>query len=416
MFRKSSADNRVNLWSGLAFARCLCERGALVVINGRDHHKLRSAMDSLKIINERVAGYAFDITDPAATKTAIEAIVGEHGPIDILVNNAGINIRAPLHEFADEDWDKVIGINLTGTYQVSKEVAPNMIRQKQGKIINICSMQGDMGVQAEPSQRTVVYPYSPATGIKRRVGEQSGPHQHSNDLEDIYCYFDIPKPQAAFHFASRKAGVFEHIHPVSTGDFVVIPEGYHPTCGMPGVASCYFWIMAAFSKKSRRYDLAVNEEPVLRHVRLDELHGYAHGAWRALGSPDTLPADMYRVIAAHMDPVMIDHRETEELSTLHLQLPPSSVSMVIISDGRNSTPHPTPEIISIHDYTGYNGEKKKFIRWEQVPGQIVRYHVYASYDGGDYQRVSPYPLFDLGYLDVLPDGVSEAEYRIEVVY
>lgn len=85
------------------------------------------------------------------------------------------------------------------------------------------------------------------------------PHQHSNDLEEVYCYFDIPKPQAAFHFASREAGVFEHIHPVSTGDFVVIPEGYHPTCGMPGVSSCYFWIMAAFRNKSRRYDLAVND-------------------------------------------------------------------------------------------------------------------------------------------------------------
>lgn len=155
--------------------------------------------------------------------------------------------------------------------------------------------------------------------------------------------------------------------------------------------------------------------PVLRHVRLDELHGYAHGAWRALGSPDSLSADMYRVIAAHMDPVMIDQRQTEGFSTLHLQLPPSSVSMVIISDTQNSTPHPTPEIISINDYTGYHGEHKKFIRWEQVSGPIVRYHVYASYDGDEYQRVSPYPLFDLGYLDVLPEGVSEAEYRIEVV-
>ncbi len=158
------------------------------------------------------------------------------------------------------------------------------------------------------------------------------------------------------------------------------------------------------------------EKPVLRHVRLDELHGYAHGAWRALGSPDSLSADMYRVIAAHMDPVMIDQRQTDEISTLHLQLPPSSVSMVIISDAHNNVSHSTPEIRSINDYSGYNGEQKKFIRWEQMPGMIVRYHVYASYDGGEYHRVSPYPLFDLGYLDVLPDGVSEAEYRIEVVY
>jgi len=85
------------------------------------------------------------------------------------------------------------------------------------------------------------------------------PHQHTKDLEEVYCFFDIPKPQSAFHFASRKAGVFEYIHPVSTGDCVIVPEGYHPTCGMPGVKSCYFWVMTAHQPESRRYDLAVND-------------------------------------------------------------------------------------------------------------------------------------------------------------
>jgi len=85
------------------------------------------------------------------------------------------------------------------------------------------------------------------------------PHQHTKDLEEVYCYFDIPKPNAAFHFSSRKEGEIEFIHPVSTGDFVVVPEGYHPTCGMPGVKSCYFWIMVAHCPESRRYDLASND-------------------------------------------------------------------------------------------------------------------------------------------------------------
>ena len=85
------------------------------------------------------------------------------------------------------------------------------------------------------------------------------PHQDSADLEEVYCYFDIPKPQSAFHFLSRKPGEFEAVHPVSTGDCVIVPEGYHPTCGMPGVRSCYFWVMAAHKAESRRYDLAVND-------------------------------------------------------------------------------------------------------------------------------------------------------------
>lgn len=92
------------------------------------------------------------------------------------------------------------------------------------------------------------------------------PHQHTKDLEEIYCYFDIPKPLSAFHFSSRKEGEFEFIHPVSTGDCVIIPEGYHPTAGMPGVRSCYFWVMAAHSHESRRYDLAVND-PTFTNIR-----------------------------------------------------------------------------------------------------------------------------------------------------
>lgn len=85
------------------------------------------------------------------------------------------------------------------------------------------------------------------------------PHQHSNDLEEVYCYFDIPKPKFALHLASRIPGEIENVYPVSSGDFVIVPEGYHPTVGMPGIKSCYFWIMAAFSKKSRKYDVAVND-------------------------------------------------------------------------------------------------------------------------------------------------------------
>ncbi len=85
------------------------------------------------------------------------------------------------------------------------------------------------------------------------------PHQHTDDLEEVYCYFGMEQPGHAFHFSSRRQGAFEYVHPVSGGDCVIIPEGYHPTCGMPGVSSTYFWVMAAHRTESRRYDLAVND-------------------------------------------------------------------------------------------------------------------------------------------------------------
>lgn len=82
------------------------------------------------------------------------------------------------------------------------------------------------------------------------------PHQHTEDLEEVYCYFDLPTPRFALHLSSRTPGIIEAVHPVSTGDFVIIPEGYHPTVGAPGGRSSYFWIMVAHRKKSRSYELA----------------------------------------------------------------------------------------------------------------------------------------------------------------
>lgn len=85
------------------------------------------------------------------------------------------------------------------------------------------------------------------------------PHQHTKDLEEVYCYFNLPKPKFALHLSSRYNGVIEFVHPVSTGSCVIVPEGYHPTVAMPGAKSCYFWVMAAHTPESRRYDLAVND-------------------------------------------------------------------------------------------------------------------------------------------------------------
>jgi len=83
------------------------------------------------------------------------------------------------------------------------------------------------------------------------------PHQHEADLEEVYCYFDLPPPQFGLHLSYREPGVPEVVHVVSTGDCVIAPRGYHPTVGIPGMNNSYFWVLAARSLRSRRYDLAV---------------------------------------------------------------------------------------------------------------------------------------------------------------
>jgi 5-deoxy-glucuronate isomerase len=85
------------------------------------------------------------------------------------------------------------------------------------------------------------------------------PHEHTKDLEEVYCYFNLPKPKFALHLCSRRKGCIEFVHPVSTGNCVIVPEGYHPTVAMPGAKSTYFWVMVAHRIESRRNDLAVSD-------------------------------------------------------------------------------------------------------------------------------------------------------------
>lgn len=87
------------------------------------------------------------------------------------------------------------------------------------------------------------------------------PHQHEKDLEEVYCYFDMPEPKFGFHISYLKSGEVEDIvtHIVQSGTMVQAPCGYHPTVASPGSKNVYLWVLAAFTQKSRRYDLAKND-------------------------------------------------------------------------------------------------------------------------------------------------------------
>jgi len=88
------------------------------------------------------------------------------------------------------------------------------------------------------------------------------PHQHEKDLEEVYCYFDMEQPKFGLHLSYLKSGEVNDIvaHPVRSGSMVLAPCGYHPTVASPGTRNTYFWVLAAFSPSSRRYDLAVLDE------------------------------------------------------------------------------------------------------------------------------------------------------------
>lgn len=87
------------------------------------------------------------------------------------------------------------------------------------------------------------------------------PHQHEKDLEEVYCYFDINSPNFAVHFSYLASGAIDDAvpHVVHGGDMVLAPCGYHPTVASPNNQCAYFWVLAAHSHASRRYDLSVND-------------------------------------------------------------------------------------------------------------------------------------------------------------
>lgn len=142
---------------GYIFARALATRGAKVVLNGTNKEKLYDAQRCLKEEGFGTYAFPFDVTKTQEVNTEVDKIAGQIGPVDVLVNNAGVNLRAPAEEMDEETWDRVLNINLKGAFLVSKAVGRQMIKKKEGKIINICSMQSELG-------RPTISPYAASKG------------------------------------------------------------------------------------------------------------------------------------------------------------------------------------------------------------------------------------------------------------
>ncbi len=146
---------------GLALARALGEAGATVVLNGRTPEKLRAAADALAAQGLVAETAPFDVTDPASVQAGVAEVLAR-GDLDILVNNAGIQRRAPLQDFAEEAWRELMRTNLDAVFYVAKHVARHMIARGRGRIINICSVQSELG-------RPSIAPYAASKGAVRML-------------------------------------------------------------------------------------------------------------------------------------------------------------------------------------------------------------------------------------------------------
>jgi len=143
---------------GNALAVGLAQAGAKVVLHGRDAEALAKAQEHLTTITgTETPAVSFDVTDQAAVREGVAALVAEHGVPDVLVNNAGIQRRAPFNDFDPADWDDIVAANLSSAFYVSQQVTRGMAERGSGKVVNIGSVQSMLA-------RQTIAPYSATKG------------------------------------------------------------------------------------------------------------------------------------------------------------------------------------------------------------------------------------------------------------
>jgi NAD(P)-dependent dehydrogenase (short-subunit alcohol dehydrogenase family) len=131
---------------GLQIAEGLGEAGAAVAVTARREAGLEQAVEHLSKLGIKTMSAVCDIANNAQVEDAVGQVIQQFGHIDILVNNAGATWGAPFEELPFEAWDKVIRVNVDGTYFVSRAVGLQMIKQGNGgRIINIASVAGLRG-------------------------------------------------------------------------------------------------------------------------------------------------------------------------------------------------------------------------------------------------------------------------------
>ena len=131
---------------GAEIAALLAERGAAVVVSGRDADRLKATSGELEGRGFAVLAVVADAAKREDADRLVETARERFGRVDVLVNNAGITRDGLLVRMKDDDWDRVMDVNLRGAFLMTRAVAKAMVRQKSGgRIINIASTAGAMG-------------------------------------------------------------------------------------------------------------------------------------------------------------------------------------------------------------------------------------------------------------------------------
>lgn len=130
---------------GKAIAIALAKEGVNVILVSRTQEEIDSVAVKARSLRVKALAITADVADINSVNSAVEKALAEFGPIDILINNAGIAAFGNFLELEPAAWERIIQVNLMGTYYVTRAVLPNMIERQTGDIINISSTAGLSG-------------------------------------------------------------------------------------------------------------------------------------------------------------------------------------------------------------------------------------------------------------------------------
>ena len=143
---------------GAAMGAALASAGADVMLVSRHGDEAQTTAERIAAETGRhLAGLATDVSDGARVRRMVDETLAAFGHLDVLINSAGINIRKPTLEMGDDEWHQVLDINLTASFLCARAVAPHMMERGYGRIINMSSMLGVVGLPGRA-------PYTSAKG------------------------------------------------------------------------------------------------------------------------------------------------------------------------------------------------------------------------------------------------------------
>ncbi|WP_301107762.1 SDR family oxidoreductase [Sporosarcina sp.] len=162
---------------GAQIAEAYAEAGANVVICSRNAEACQEMSEKIKSMGVGSLAVTCDVTKPVDVQNVVSQTVGRFGTVDILVNNSGASWSAPTEDMPLEAWNKVLDVNVTGTFLMSQAAAKVMIKQRSGKIINIASIAGFGGTP--PFMQTIGYNTSKGAimTMTKDMAVKWGPHQ-----------------------------------------------------------------------------------------------------------------------------------------------------------------------------------------------------------------------------------------------